>query len=55
MNADGTGYVQENFHYTCNCRFEITKDTLGAAKFVRDLMQHDVPHMSWVDETLRIS
>jgi hypothetical protein len=40
-NSDGTGYTQQQFTITCGCGFEITKNKLGAFKFVRDLIKDD--------------
>ncbi|KDQ63946.1 hypothetical protein JAAARDRAFT_187341 [Jaapia argillacea MUCL 33604] len=38
LDASGTGYAQRNFKQSCNgCRHEITKDSLAAVKFARDL------------------
>ena len=41
-NAAGTGYIQQSFTFTCECGFEITKNTLGAFKFVHDLVKDDL-------------
>lgn len=37
MNAGNTGFAQAGFNATCwNCRFLITREALGVAKFTRD-------------------
>ncbi|KAG5649385.1 hypothetical protein H0H81_004172 [Sphagnurus paluster] len=42
MNAEGTGYFQENFSARCLCeeceQMEITRATLGACKLAEDLV-----------------
>ena len=44
---DNTGYAQQNFSCTCTCSFRITKDSLGAAKFVKDLFTKG-NYLAWV-------
>ena len=39
INRNGTGYLQQDFAVKCyNCGLVITKQTLGVAKFARDLV-----------------
>lgn len=41
INDDGTGYLQQDIAIQCpgtGCRRIITKETLGVAKFARDLV-----------------
>jgi hypothetical protein len=40
-NASGTGYIQQQFTFTCKCGFKIDKNKLGAFKFVGDLVKAD--------------
>ena len=39
LSADGTGYLQQSFSALCpGCNLQISKETLGAMKFARDLV-----------------
>ncbi|KAH8103957.1 hypothetical protein BXZ70DRAFT_888620 [Cristinia sonorae] len=41
MTAEGTGYLQHQFAFTCErCKYEVTKEKLAVKKFARDLLVH---------------
>ncbi|KAL0950336.1 hypothetical protein HGRIS_010307 [Hohenbuehelia grisea] len=53
MNKEGTGYAQASFSLQCACGMEITRDKLGALKFVLDIVRDDDTHRSFLAGTVQ--
>lgn len=43
LDPSGRGYTQSSFKISCSCGLDITKDTLGMVKFLRNALEPEAP------------